>query len=227
MPLIEIEGLDGSGKETQVALLIESLLGLGYDVKGIGYPVYDESAYLIQQHLGGAYGDDLNKLNPRAMSLYYTTNRVHDYLKNWKSNYESGDVVVADRYTGSNLIHQGCQMPNERSVKSYKRWLEEQEHKHCGLPKPDFVFFLDVPPDEQRKILKKRNKQKSGQSKDILEANIAYNEKCRNFVLDHVDEWGWIVIQRDNVDKVHAKILEHLLPRLVYEKEPEIKFGQK
>lgn len=227
MPLIEIEGLDGSGKETQVALLMESLTQLGYDIKGISYPVYDESAYLIQQYLGGAYGEDLSQLNPKSISLYYTVNRIHDYLKNWQSNYKDGDVIIADRYVNSNLIHQGCQMKNEKEVKAYKKWLEELEHKHCGLPKPDFVFFLDVPPKEQKKILKSRQQQKSKQDKDILESNLAYNEKCRNFVLDHAKEWGWIVIERDEIEKVQNKILEHLLPKLIYTKEPEIKFGEK
>lgn len=216
MPLIEIEGLDGSGKETQVILLNEALRELGYDTKTVSYPVYDESGYMIKEYLNGKYGNDLTKLNPYTISLFYTTNRVNDYLKNWKNNYDDGDVIIADRYTGSNLIHQSLLADNP---KEYMEWLYSIENDYCKLPKADIVVYLDTEAEQCRDAMKNR------ESTDKLENLTEYAEKCRQFVLNNHKAWNWHIVPRDTIEKVHNRILEIVLPRLIYTKEdsPQIK----
>lgn len=226
MPIIVIEGADGAGKGTQVLLLAESMRELGYDVKVVGYPVYElDSASTINKFLNKEYGENLDDLNPYQVSSFYANNRFDDFLSNWKKNYEDGDVIIIDRYTGSNIIHQAPRLKGKERQELVD-WIIDFEQVKGGLPKPDLVFYLDVPPTEQAKILKERKVHKSGNSSDIIEENSSYNKKCRDFVLKNIDKLGWKLIERDTIPNVHNKLLELILPNIQYYKQGQIEYAK-
>ena len=105
--LFIIEGGDGSGKATQTRLLTEHLQRDGYDVKSVSYPDYDSnSSALVKMYLRGDFGSDADAVNPYAASAFFAVDRFASYQMKWKAFYEQGGIVIADRYTTSNMLYQ-------------------------------------------------------------------------------------------------------------------------
>lgn len=110
--LIVIEGLDGSGKSTQTELLQKKLAALSVDTKRIKLPDYDDpSSTLVRMYLGGEFGNDPSCVNVYAASSFYAVDRYASYSRHWKEDYLSGKVILADRYTSSNAVHQAVKLP--------------------------------------------------------------------------------------------------------------------
>ena len=110
--LIVIEGLDGSGKATQTALLCEALEKMGKKIRRITFPDYKEpSSALIKMYLGGEFGDDPGAVNAYAASSFYAVDRFASFIKFWKDFYLAGGLVIADRYATSNAIYQMGKLP--------------------------------------------------------------------------------------------------------------------
>lgn len=191
--LIVLEGLDGSGKSTQLLQLEQALVGSGKTTHKIKLPDYeDDSSALVRMYLGGAFGSDPQSVNAYTASAFYAVDRAANYLRKWRTQYEAGEIILADRYTTSNAYHQLQKMPREQ-WDAYLSWLEDFEYGKLGVPRPDCVIYLDMPIDVSQKLLMRRYDGDAGK-KDIHEANVAYLRSCRTAALYAADKLGWHVI---------------------------------
>lgn len=182
--LIVIEGVDASGKETQTDLLYQRLQP---GVKKVSFPNYDSPASsLVQMYLAGEFGTQADAVSPYAASVFFACDRYASFQTGWKKYYQSGGIVLADRYTTSNLIHQTCKITDPSEREDYLHWLEEFEYQKLELPKPDVVFFLDMPPKFAQKLMRER----AGKS-DIHEQDTTYLTRAYENALMIAKEFGW------------------------------------
>lgn len=192
--LIVIEGLDGSGKSTQMNLL-ESKLS-GKTIHKIKLPDYDSpSSSLVKMYLGGEFGKNPEDVNAYAASAFFAVDRFANYKTKWKDAYESGEIILSDRYTTSNAYHQAMKLPREK-WEEYFAWLENFEYELIGIPKPDAVIYLDMPIEISQRMLSSRYEGDEGK-KDIHESNTSYLKGCREAALVAAEEMGWNVIKCD------------------------------
>lgn len=201
--LIVIEGLDGSGKGTQSALVTQTLINRGFSVRKLTFPDYDSaSSSLVKMYLGGELGDTPDDVNAYAASSFYAVDRVASYLKDWKKDYENCDYIVADRYVTSNLIYQMTKVKDiERD--DFIAWLEDYEYNRLCVPKPDVVIYLDVPPVISQKLMSTRyNGDES--KKDIHEKNMNFLLSCRESALYAQQKLGWISLSCADSDNMKS-----------------------
>lgn len=197
--LIVLEGLDGSGKSTQLQELDVFLESQGKDVRKIKLPDYeDPSSTLVRMYLAGDFGSDPQSVNAYTASAFYAVDRAAHYLRKWKADYLSGKIILADRYTTSNAYHQLQKLPRtEWDV--YLQWLEDFEYDKIGLPKPDCIVYLDMPIEISQRLMTHRYAGDE-QKKDIHEANVAYLKNCRTAALYAAEKLGWHVIACSEAD---------------------------
>ena len=188
--LIVLEGTDGSGKATQCQALYETLLAEGLTPRKIEFPRYSErSSALIQMYLGGAFGTQPADVNAYAASTFFSVDRYASYKQDWGKFYEDGGLVLADRYTTSNAVHQGSKLPPEEQ-EAYFQWLFDFEYRLLGLPQPDLVIYLDVPVDQTKKNMHHRQAD-TNTTGDIHETNTDYLMACRLAAGVAADRFGW------------------------------------
>lgn len=188
--LIVLEGTDGSGKATQCAALMERLLREGTDCRRVEFPRYSErSSALIQMYLGGEFGDKPSDVNAFAASTFYAVDRYASYKQDWGGYYEAGGLILADRYTTSNAVHQGSKLPEEER-RDYCSWLFDFEYRLMGLPEPDLVIYLDVPVDQTERNMHRREAE-TNTSADIHEKDTAYLRQCRMAAAAAAEQFGW------------------------------------
>lgn len=188
--LIVLEGTDGSGKSTQFARLCRRLEEEGYPFRRLVFPQYqEESSALIRMYLAGEFGEKPGDVNPYAASAFYAVDRYASWKKDWQAWYESGGLVLADRYTTSNAVHQtGKLPPAERPA--FLRWLAEFEYDRLGLPRPDLVLYLDLPTQQALELLHRRQEETHDKG-DIHETDRAYLASCRSAALEAAESYGW------------------------------------
>ena len=176
--LIVIDGLDGSGKQTQTTLLEKRLLDDGKNVKRISFPVYDSwSSSLVKGYLNGKLGTDINKLSPYAIASFYACDRYINYITEWKEFYEQEDsIIIADRYIQSNMLYQSLVFENKSDILKFCDWIRYYERDLLELPKSDVTIFLSVKPELSKKLMNERNDNKHGDF-DIYEDQIELLEK--------------------------------------------------
>lgn len=211
--LIVIEGLDGSGKSTQLELLISALEKGGKRVRKIKLPDYKSpSSTLVKMYLGGEFGKDPNAVNAYAAGAFYAVDRYASFTLDWKADYESDKIIVADRYATSNSIYQTEKIA-EADWDSYLDWSADFEYNKLGIPKPDAVIYLDMPVDISQKLMTGRyggNESK----KDVHEADVAFLEKCRKSALYAASRQGWHIVECSNgkepysIEKIHNEIMK-------------------
>ena len=213
--LIVIEGTDGSGKSTQFKLLTQRLSREGREFRQIVFPQYSEpSSALIRMYLGGEFGSHPADVNAYAASAFYAVDRYASFKKVWGEYYNRGGLVISDRYTTSNAVHQASKEP-EDSRQSFLKWLYEFEYDHLGLPRPDLTLYLDVPTDFTEKLLRAREQNTHTQA-DIHEQDTAYLATCRRMGALAADYYGWTVIScvRDgkmrSIEDIHEEIYRHV-----------------
>ena len=188
--LIVFEGTDGSGKSTQFELLAKRLEAEQIGFQRLRFPQYEElSSALIRMYLGGAFGDDPEDVNAYAASTFYAVDRYASYQRVWKDYYQGGGLVVSDRYTTSNAVHQGSKVP-EGERADFFRWLYDLEYDRRGLPRPDLVVLLDMPVELSEQLMRKRE-QSTGTHADIHERDEDYLKKCRDVALHAAKYYGW------------------------------------
>lgn len=191
--LIVIEGLDGSGKSTQLDLLYDNLKKQGIDCKSVSFPDYDNpSSTLVKMYLKGDFGKNPNDVNAFAASVFYAVDRYASFKANWGEYYNNGGTVVSGRYTTSNAVHQASKLP-ENEWESFLSWLYDFEYNKIAIPKPDKVIFLDMPIEVSQKLLSKRY-QGDDTKKDIHESDTEYLARCRKAALFTAKYSGWEII---------------------------------
>ena len=191
--LIVIEGLDGSGKSTQLELLQKNLKNSGVDCKSVSFPAYEsDSSALVKMYLNGEFGKKPDDVNAFAASVFYTVDRYASYKANWGEYYNNGGTIVSGRYTTSNAVHQASKL-SEDKWGEFLSWLYDFEYNKIGIPKPDKVIFLDMPIEVSQKLLSKRY-EGDNSKKDIHESDTEYLDRCRKSALFTAEYSGWEII---------------------------------
>ena len=202
--LIVLDGLDGSGKATQAQMLAESLAEQGRQVRKLSFPDYSHpSSALIRMYLAGEFGEDAASVNAYAASSFYAVDRVASFLKYWKEDYNQGIMIIADRYTTSNAIHQMVKLP-QREWEGYLAWMEDYEYNKLGLPKPSQVIYLDMPPEISRELLAERYQHRE-EKKDLHERDFQYLLQCRQAAYYAADRLGWVVVPCSDGERPYQK----------------------
>lgn len=211
--LIVIEGTDGSGKSTQFRLLSERLEREAVPFKHLVFPRYSqESSALIRMYLGGAFGTKPEDVNAYAASTFFAVDRYASYKMDWGQWYASGGLVLSDRYTTSNAVHQTVKAPPQERM-TFLNWLYDLEFDKLQLPKPDLVLYLDVPTDFTEKLLRRREQDTHTQA-DIHEQDTAYLAACREVGRQAADFYHWRVIScvKDGamrtIEDIHEEIYQ-------------------
>lgn len=213
--LIIIEGLDGSGKSTQTAMLEEYLNSQSVNYKKIKLPDYESpSSTLVKMYLGGEFGNDADDVNAYAAGAFYAVDRFASYKLDWGREYQQGTLILADRYATSNSIYQ-MEKLDENEWDKYLEWSADFEYNKIGIPKPDLVIYLDMPIEISQKLMTSRYNGDEGK-KDVHEANVMFLQSCRKSALYAAEKQGWAVIECSDgvnplpVDEIHNKIIEYI-----------------
>ena len=214
--LIVIEGTDGSGKSTQFRRLQQRLEQETRQFKHLVFPRYSEpSSALIRMYLGGEFGGSPADVNAYAASAFYAVDRFASYKQDWGDWYEQGGLVLSDRYTTSNAVHQASKEHGEKQ-QEFLKWLYEFEYDKLGLPRPDLVIYLDVPTDFTEKLLRGREAA-TNTSADIHEKDMSYLATCRETGRAAAKFYNWTVIDcvRDgamrSIEDIHDEIYAHVM----------------
>jgi len=191
--LIIFEAGDGSGKETQSGLLLDRLLKAGKKVRKVAYPNYgSDSSALIKMYLNGEFGSKPGDVSPYIASTFYAVDRFASFRMEWEGFYNDGGIVIADRYTTSNMVHQASKIDDEAERLKYLDWLYDLEFEKFRLPVPDVVLFLDMPPACARELIRQRsNKIDGSNNKDIHERDAGYLERSYNTSRWLADRYEW------------------------------------
>lgn len=211
--IMVIDGLDGCGKSTQLSMLDAALRERGINYRQISFPDYAQpSSALVKMYLGGELGGSPAAVNAYAASSFYAVDRYASYKCFWQEDYANDVPIVAARYTTSNAIHQMTKCPEEE-WDAFLEWLEDYEYNLLGLPRPDKVLFLDMPPEVSQKLLEKRY-DGDCEKKDIHERDREYLLNCRRAAFYVAKKWGWTIIpcSRDgeplSLQEIHSEILK-------------------
>ena len=217
--LIVIEGLDGSGKGTQTALLTKALSDMNIKVKQVSFPDYDNpSSALVKMYLNGELGNKPDDVNAYAASSFYAVDRYASYRQFWQSDYESGTVILADRYATSNAIYQLSKLKDDER-NDFLSWLEFYEYTQLQLPKPDAVIYLDMPIEISQQLLNQRYNGDTSK-KDLHESNFEFLKQCRKSALYASSQQGWKLVEcsKDNkprsIEDIHTDVLQLVLDTL-------------
>lgn len=176
---VAIEGVDGSGKTTQVRMLVDAIKRKGLLPRLIDFPRYYSSFHgeVITRLLRGEFGS-MGHLDPYLVSLVYALDRLtaKKEIEDW---LDSGMVVVANRYTGSNMAHQASKLVGKNKLK-FIRWVDEMEYQINAIPREDITVFLDVPVNASQKLIDKKDRRaylKWRSKKDIAEKDLSHQRK--------------------------------------------------
>lgn len=213
--LIAIEGLDGSGKATQAGLLAQALKDAGRNVLEISFPDYaSDSSALVRMYLAGQFGQKADDVNAYAASSFFAVDRFASYKMRWGSFYQNGGIVIADRYTTSNAVHQCSKLPPEE-WDSFLDWLFEYEFQLLGLPAPDKVIYLRVDPAVSQRLMTSRYHEDEGK-KDVHEKDLEYLGRSRRAAEFCANKLGWEIIectcdgQMRSVEDIHRELIRRL-----------------
>ena len=215
--LIVIEGTDGSGKSTQFRLMAERLEKENHPFRRLVFPRYsEESSALIRMYLGGAFGSKPGDVNAYAASAFYAVDRYASYKQDWGKWYEEGGLILSDRYTTSNAVHQASKV-DAAERPEFLRWLYEFEYDRLALPRPDSVIYLDVPTDCTEKLLRHREADTNTKA-DIHEQDMDYLATCRRSGRAAAEYYGWTVINcvegccnMRSIEDIHEEIYRHVM----------------
>lgn len=218
--LIVFEGTDGSGKSTQFQKLCRRVSQQGRAFQKLVFPQYSEpSSALIRMYLNGEFGSRPGDVNPYAASAFYAVDRYASYKKAWGEAYERGGLVLTDRYSTSNAVHQTVKCPPEERG-DFLRWLDDFEHAKLGLPRPDLVLYLDMPTRQAVSLLRRREADTHTRG-DIHEVDTGYLAACRECALQAAQVLGWTVIPcvdgegaLRSVEDIHGEIWSLVQPLL-------------
>ena len=216
--LFVIDGTDGSGKQTQFEKLKESLSKDKVDYKVVSFPNYDSpSSALVKMYLSGEFGNNAKDVSPYVASTFYAVDRFATFKKEFQEYYNKGGIILADRYTTANMVHQAGKIDDLIERDKFLNWVEDFEFNIFGLPRPTEVFFLNMPPEKSLELIKDReNKFSHNQNKDI-------HEKDANHIIDSYNaacyvskKYGWFKVDciRDDklrtIEDIHEEIYKEV-----------------
>lgn len=214
--LIVLDGLDGSGKSTQLEALDRWMTAQGIAHKQISFPDYKQpSSVLVRQYLAGEFGGTPDAVNAYAASSFYAVDRYASYKRFWQEDYENGTVILAARYTTSNAIHQMSKLDKD-DWDAYLQWLADYEYERLALPAPDLVLFLDMPPEVSQSLMTSRYEGDESK-KDIHERDRGYLLKCREAALYAAQHDNWTVVPCAEND--NARTIEDITASLIAQVE--------
>jgi dTMP kinase len=210
--LIVLEGTDGSGKSTQFARLCRRMEAEGRPFQRLIFPQYDKpSSALLRMYLGGEFGSHPEDVNAYAASTFYAVDRYASMKQVWGEEYRRGALILCDRYTTSNAVHQASKLPREERP-AFFQWLADFEYDKLGLPRPDRVLYLDMPTERAVENLRRREQATHTQG-DIHEVDAHYLAQCRQTALQAAEYYGWTRLTCVNeagdlrsVDELHEEI---------------------
>lgn len=188
--LIVFEGTDGSGKSTQFARLCKRMEEEDRPFQRLIFPQYDKpSSALLRMYLGGEFGSRPEDVNAYAASTFYAVDRYASWKQVWGEAYRRGGLILSDRYTTSNAVHQASKVP-EGERAAFFEWLADFEYNKLGLPRPDLVLYLDMPTEKAVENLRRRESATHTKG-DIHEVDTAYLAQCRGTALQAAEHYGW------------------------------------
>lgn len=207
-------GSDASGKATQTEKLYNRLTQEGYCVKKVEYPNYkSDSSALIKMYLNGEFGNNPKDVNPYVASTFYAVDRFASFKIEWQEFYEKGGIIIADRYTTSNMVHQAAKMNTTYEKEKFLDWLWEFEFMIYALPEPNKVLFLDMAPEYSEKLMEQRaNKFTGTPEKDIHERNSEYLRSSYENALYVAEKYRWekiSCVEQDSlrsIEEIHEEI---------------------
>ena len=210
--LIIIEAGDGSGKATQTKALYEHLVRDGHEVRRIEFPDYAaDSSMLVRMYLRGDFGGHAEDVNAFAASTFFAVDRYASFRMKWKDFYDAGGIILADRYTTSNMVHQAVKLTDEGERAAFLDWLWDFEFVKLGLPVPDKVVFLDMDPAVADKLIAARAKE-TGTARDIHEQDTDYLHRCHAAYLELAAKYGWAKVTCSQqgepraIEAIHADV---------------------
>lgn len=216
--LFVIDGTDGSGKQTQFMKLQERLTKENIEYKTVSFPNYDSpSSSLVKMYLSGEFGNDAKKISPYIASTFYTVDRYATFQTGFKNYYENGGIILADRYTTANMVHQAGKIKDKTERKKFLDWLWEFEFKLYELPIPTEVFFLNMPVEKTLELIKDRdNKITHASKKDIHERDINHLKDAYAAACNVSKDYGWYEInciknnELRSIEDIHEEIFEEI-----------------
>ena len=212
--LFVIDGTDGSGKQTQFNKLKERFEKEGVKYKVASFPNYEsESSSLVKMYLSGRFGENAKDVSPYIASTFFAADRYATYKTTLEECYKSGGIIIADRYTTSNMIHQAGKIQDIEEREKFLDWLWDFEFNLYGIPVPTKTFFLNMPTEIAVKLMAEReNKFTHTQAKDIHERDINHLKDSYNAALSLAEKYNWTEIKcvKDNkiktIEEIHEEI---------------------
>lgn len=218
---IVIDGTDGSGKKTQADLLAAHVRKQGTDVVAIDFPRYGKpSAYFVEQYLNGRYGS-IDEVNFYQGSLFYALDR-YDASFEIRNKLKQGTIVICNRYTSSNMGHQGAKIADAVKRKKFLQWLHHLEFDMLNIPQPDVTIILHVPAAIGQKLVdgKGHRTYLGAEKRDLHEENLAHLTAAEAVYLEIARMPGCILVEcmRDGKlmtrEEIHSIIWERIQPLL-------------
>lgn len=214
---VVFDGTDGSGKKTQMDLFVEHLRGQGKEVEVCDFPQYKTpSAWFVEKYLAGGYGT-AEEVGPHVASVFYALDRFDRSadIRRWLAE---GKFVVSNRFTSSNMGHQTGKIDGVEARVAYLEWLDDFEHRLLGVPRPDSVVYLMLPPDIGQRLTERR-RQGAGEKMDIHEADLEHLKRAADAYQFVAQRYGWTVIRCDDGqneirsrEDIHAEVVRRLAP---------------
>jgi len=211
--LITIEAGDGSGKATQTRALMEHLVKDGYRVVKVEYPDYkSDSSALVKMYLGGEFGEHAEDVDAYGASTFFAVDRYASFHLNWKQAYEEGAIILADRYTTSNMVHQAVKLTDPIEREEFLTWLWDFEFGKLKLPVPDVVVYLDMDPEVSDRLINERAAHNADRKKDIHEKDTNYLHRCHEAYNWVAAKYGWkkVVCSKDgqprSIEEIHKDV---------------------
>lgn len=212
--LFVIDGTDGSGKQTQLEKLRKRLDEENIEYKNVSFPNYESpSSSLVKMYLSGEFGQNAKEISPYIASTFYAADRYATFQKGYKKYYEDGGIILADRYTTANMVHQAGKIKDEKEREKFLNWLWDFEFNLYGLPVPNEVFFLNMPVEKSIELMKNReNKFTHQEKKDIHERDINHLKDAYEAACDVSKKYNWYEIKcvKNNeirtIEDIHQEI---------------------
>lgn len=216
--LFVIDGTDASGKQTQLKKLQERLEKENIDYKLVSFPNYDSpSSSLVKMYLSGEFGENAKEISPYVASTFFAVDRYATFKKDLEEYYNNGGIILADRYTTANMVHQAGKIQNKEEREKFLNWLWDYEFNLYKLPVPSKVFFLDMPPEYAFKLMQNReNKFTHEAKKDIHERDKSHIIDSYNAACEVASKYNWVKIEcvKDNkirtIDEIHEDIFKEI-----------------